>query len=126
MAENAKILLVEDDNFIVDIYQKKLGEVGYQVTVANNGQEAIDALKKEKPDVMLLDLVMPYMDGFEVLEAMKKEGMTDEISVILLTNLSQKEDVEKGMESGAKDYLIKSHFTPSEVVEKIKKWVPQV
>jgi DNA-binding response OmpR family regulator len=114
------IMLVEDDKFIVDIYETKLSHSGFNVIVANNGKEAVDLLAENTPDLMLLDLVMPYMDGFDVLKEMHDSPEWSKIPVILLTNLSQKEDIEKGMQLGAKDFLIKSHFTPSEVLKKIE------
>jgi DNA-binding response OmpR family regulator len=113
-------MIVEDDSFVMDIYKTKLTQEGFTVVEAENGMEAIKKLKTAKPDLMLLDIIMPYMDGLEVLKKIKENDETKNIPVILLTNLSQKEEVDKGMQLGAKDYLIKSHFTPSEVLEKIK------
>lgn len=114
------IMIVEDDSFVMDIYKTKLSQEGFSVIEAENGVEALKKLKNEKPDILLLDIVMPYMDGLEVLKKIKENEDTKNIPVVLLTNLSQKEEVDKGMELGAMDYLIKSHFTPSEVLEKIK------
>lgn len=118
-----KVMIVEDDSFVMDIYQTKLSREGFGVIEATNGAEAIKKLAMEKPDLILLDIVMSYMNGLEMLEKIKKDETLKDIPVILLTNLSQKEDVEKGMELGAVDYLIKSHFTPSEVLEKIKIYI---
>jgi DNA-binding response OmpR family regulator len=81
--------------------------------------------KRKKPDIILLDVLLPKLDGFAVLEKLKEDPATKEIPVILLTNLGQKDDVEKGLESGAADYLIKAHFKPSEVVDKVKKILRQ-
>lgn len=114
------IMIVEDDSFVMDIYKTKLSQEGFSVVEAINGMEALKKLKDVKPDLVLLDIIMPYMDGLEVLRKMKENEDTKNIPVILLTNLSQKEEVDKGIGLGAKDYLIKSHFTPSEVLEKIK------
>ncbi len=114
------ILLVEDDIFVSDIYQTKLGQEGFQVLVAENGMEAVKKLKDSIPDLILLDIVMPYMDGMEVLRKLKEKKEWKDIPVMLLTNLSDKEKVDEGMGLGASDYLIKSHFTPSEVVEKVR------
>lgn len=118
------IMIVEDDAFISDIYEVKLREAGYEVTLASNGKEAIELLEKNIiPEIILLDIVMPYMDGFDVLEALKSHVEWSKIPVVLLTNLSQKNDVEKGLKLGAKDYLIKSHFTPTEVLAKVEKYI---
>lgn len=116
-----KIMLVEDDPFISDIYHTKLAEVGYVVSLAGNGLEAIKKLEEgEIPDLMLLDIVMPYMDGRDVLKKMRETPAWQNIPVILLTNISEKQQVEEAFEYNVKDYLIKSHFTPSEVIEKIR------
>jgi len=120
MANNKKILIVEDDSFVLDIYQTKLSQEGYTVIEAKNGVEGMKILEKEKPDLILLDIVMPYMDGIEVLKKIKENKELNKIPVILLTNLSQKEEINVGLGLGASDYLIKSHFTPSEVMDKIK------
>lgn len=116
-----KIMLVEDDPFISDIYHIKLGEAGYVVVNAANGLEAVKRLEEgEIPDLMLLDIVMPYMDGRDVLKTMRENSAWKDIPVILLTNISEKQQVEEAFKYGAKDYLIKSHFTPSEVIEKVQ------
>lgn len=114
------ILLVEDDAFVADIYQTKLGQEGYLVETAENGLEAMKILEKKTPALVLLDIVMPYMDGMEVLKRLKGKDEWKKIPVILLTNLSEKEKVEEGLGMGANDYLIKSHFTPSEVVSRVR------
>jgi len=119
--KKAKILLVEDDNFLVEMYTTKFELEGFEVISAEDGQKGLDMVKRESPDIILLDILMPKMDGFAVLDALKKDKTTADIPVILLTNLGQKDDVKKGFEKGAVGYLIKAHFMPSEVVEKIKK-----
>jgi CheY-like chemotaxis protein len=118
-----KIMIVEDDSFVMDIYNTKLNQEGYEVLSAENGAEAIKELEKEIPDLILLDIIMPYVDGWQVLKKIKTDERLKNIPVILLTNLSQKEDINEGLGLGADDYLIKSHFTPSEVLEKIKKYI---
>lgn len=125
MENNKKILIAEDDSFVMDIYQTKLSQEGFEVYSAANGLEAMKKLTGEKinPDLILLDIVMPYMDGLEVLRKVKNDERLKDIPVVLLTNLSQKEEVEEGLSLGASDYLIKSHFTPSEVLEKINKFI---
>ena len=121
--DKKKIMVVEDDVFVMDIYHTKLEQEGFQVIEAANGLEAIKKLEEVIPDVMLLDILMPYMDGLEVLEKIKADDRFKNIPVVLLTNLSQKEEVNKGLKLGANDYLIKSHFTPSEVLDKIKNFL---
>jgi len=122
-SQKKKIMIVEDDSFVMDIYHTKLEQENFEVIEAANGVEAMKKLQDSQPDLILLDIIMPYMDGLEVLKKIKEDERLKNIPVILLTNLSQKEEVTKGLELGANDYLIKSHFTPSEVLEKIKNYI---
>lgn len=121
--EKKKIFVVEDDSFVMDIYRTKLIQEGFEVDTADNGMEALKKLEEIKPDLILLDIIMPYVDGLEVLKKVREMEKTKETPVILLTNLSQKEEINQGLALGANDYLIKSHFTPSEVLEKINKYL---
>ena len=119
---NINILLVEDDSFISGMYYTKLNSIGYKVKVVEDGELASQALQQDPlPDLLLLDVVLPKKDGFEILAELRKEERTKNLLVILLTNLGQKPDVERGIKLGADDYIIKAHFTPTEVVEKIAK-----
>lgn len=120
MEEKKTILLVEDDAFVSDIYQTRLEQEGYKLVLAENGLEAMKKIEEQIPHLILLDIIMPYMDGMEVLKKLKANDKWKKIPVIILTNLSQKEEVDEGLGIGADDYLIKSHFTPSEVVEKVR------
>ena len=116
------ILLVEDDTFLANIYKTKFEMEGFKITVASDGEAGLLMAKKKKPDIILLDILLPKMDGFVVLENLKsKDSDVKDIPVILLTNLGQKDDVEKGLALGAVDYLIKAHFKPSETVNKVRK-----
>ncbi|MFA7169535.1 MAG: response regulator [Candidatus Paceibacterota bacterium] len=118
-----KILIIEDDSYISDMYKIKLESEGFIVNVANDGQKGVEQLNKEKPDLILLDVVMPKMDGFSVLQNIKEDPEVQDIPVIMLTNLGQKDSVEKGLKLGAADYIIKAHFTPLEVVEKVREFL---
>ena len=115
------VLIVEDDIFLGEIYQKKFEMEGFKVSMANNGEKGLADIKKKKPNIVLLDILLPKLDGFAVLEAAKADPATKDIPIILLTNLGQKDDVQRGLDEGAIDYLIKTHFKPSEVVDKVKK-----
>ncbi|MFA7653740.1 MAG: response regulator [Candidatus Magasanikbacteria bacterium] len=119
--EKMHVLLVEDDAFLSQIYQKKFEMEGFKISIADNGEKGLSEARKKKPSIILLDVLLPKMDGFVVLENLKNSLETKDIPVILLTNLGQKEDVDKGLAVGAVDYLIKAHFKPSEVVDKVKK-----
>ncbi len=118
-----KILLVEDDPFLLSMYFVKFELENFKVVTAEDGEKGLSMSKKEKPDIILLDIMLPKMDGFEVLKELKKDDETKNIPVILLTNLSQKKEVSQGLSLGADDYLIKAHFMPSEVVDKIIKTI---
>lgn len=124
-SQATKILVVEDDTFLAGMYVTKLTMEHFQVELATDGKVGLDKAKKDPPDLILLDILLPKMDGFEVLQALKKDPATKSIPVILLTNLGQKSDVLKGLDLGASDYLIKAHFMPSEVVHKIKATLQQ-
>ena len=115
------VLIVEDDIFLSNIYKTKFEMEGFKVMTAGDGEAGLLVAKKKKPDIILLDILLPKMDGFVVLETLKKDEEAKSIPVILLTNLGQKDDVDKGLALGAVDYLIKAHFKPSETVAKVKK-----
>lgn len=114
------ILLLEDDAFIAGMFQAKMAMMGYTVRVATDGETGWKELTSDPPDLLLLDVVLPKKDGFEILTALRKDQNLKNLPVLLLTNLSQKPDVQKGLDLGADDYIIKAHFTPAEVVEKIE------
>jgi len=114
------ILLIEDDPFLLSMYSTKFEIEHYRVLTAEDGEKGIKLADENSPDIILLDILMPKVNGFEVLEHLKKNETTKNIPVILLTNLNQKDDIERGLALGADDYLIKAHYMPSEVVEKIK------
>ena len=116
----ASILLVEDDEFLAELYATKLTLEGFLVHVAGDGRKGLKLAHEQHPDLVLLDIILPKLDGFEVLRELKANPQTKPVPVILLTNLSQRSEVQKGLDLGAVDYLIKAHFMPSEVVAKIK------
>lgn len=115
------ILLIEDDPFLIDIYATKLKETGFSVKVAHDGEEALKKAREEKPDLVVLDIVLPKIDGWEILKEIKSEEELKDLKIIILSNLGQKEEVEKGIKLGARKYLIKAHYTPSQIVEEIQK-----
>lgn len=120
----AKILLVEDDTILVEMYQAKFELEGHDVSVATNGEECLTILKEFQPELILLDILMPKLNGFHVLKEIKKQPGLRQIPVILLTNLGQAEvdmNQELAKALGVNDYLIKSHHTPDEVVQKAVK-----
>tara|TARA_Y100000310_G_scaffold301221_1_gene337492 strand:+ start:1630 stop:1995 length:366 start_codon:yes stop_codon:yes gene_type:complete len=115
-----KILIIEDDKFLRELISQKLIKEGYDIIEAVDGEKGLKSVKEDGPDLVLLDLILPGVDGFEVLAKMKEDPAISEVPVIILSNLGQKDDIEKGLKMGAVDYLIKAHFTPGEIIEKIK------
>ena len=116
-----KILFVEDDEFLRTLLLRELEKKDLKIIVATNGNDVMEQAKNELPSLILLDLILAGKDGFQVLKELKEDSATSKIPVIILSNIGQKEDIEKGLALGAKDYLIKALFNPAEVVEKIQK-----
>jgi len=114
-----KILIIEDDKFVRELIAQKLTEEGYEALMTVDGEEGMVQIKEKKPDLVLLDLILPGIDGFEVLSRMKADPNLAQIPVVILSNLGQKEEIERGLKLGAIDYMIKAHFTPREIIEKI-------
>lgn len=118
MPDTKKVLIIEDDTMISSMYKIKLEQDGYTVSVANNGSEGLDMVKVEKPDIILLDVIMPQLDGFTVLEEMRGH-LKLKMPIIMLTNLGTDEDRLKGEKLGATNYLVKSSLTPAQVSEAV-------
>ena len=116
----ANVLIIEDDKFLRDLLVLKLKKEGFKISEAVEGEEGLKKAKSERPDVIILDLIIPGMDGFAFLEALKKDPAIEAIPVIVLSNLGQHEDIERAKALGAKDYMVKAQLTPIEVVERIK------
>jgi len=116
-----KILLIEDDQFLSKILLVKLKRAGFDVFLAVDGEEGIKKAKEIKPNLILLNLILPKLNGFEVLSEIKKTPVLKKVPVVILSNLGQESDVEKGLRMGAEDYLIKTNLSLSEIVEKVKK-----
>lgn len=115
------ILLIESDEFLGSIYEKNLLMEGFKVSRAVNGERGIKMADTKNPDLILLAVLLPKVNGFEVLGDLKKNKTTKNIPVVMLTKLGSKSDVQKGQDLGAVDYLIKGHFRPSELVDKVKR-----
>lgn len=118
-----KIMIVEDEKALADVLHDEFVGVGADVSMAYDGQEALDTLRGNVPDVVLLDLLLPKKDGFEVLEEMQKDKRLKDVPVVILSNLAQDEDVKRGLKLGARDYLVKTRLSLKEVVEKANKYV---
>lgn len=117
-----KILLVEDDKFLRDICHKKLRQEGFEAKTASDGEQALKMVEEFLPDMVLLDIILPSIDGFEVLAQIRssKNKTVSKVPVIMLSNLGQEEDIKKALAAGANDYLVKANFTTEEIIERIK------
>lgn len=117
------VLIIEDDQFLRNLCIRKLQKENFNVIFAVDGEEGLRKIQEEKPDLVLLDILLPGLNGFDVVQAVKNNPETSNIPIILLSNLGDKSDVNKGLGLGAEDYLIKAHFTPGEIVDKIREWL---
>ena len=118
-----KILIIEDEEIVIDLLQRKLIKEGYETSVARDGQEGLKKMKEVKPDLILLDIIMPKMGGFEVMEEMGKNNELKKIPVIIVSNSGQPVELDKAQKLGAKDWLIKTEFDPQEVIDKVVKQI---
>ena len=114
-----KILVAEDDKFLQNIYKVKLVKAGYEVTVVENGKIGLEQIKTTKFDLILLDLIMPVMDGFALLQEIRKDALNSKTPVVITSNLGQQEDIEKGKQLGATDYIVKSDTPLADLLTKI-------
>lgn len=118
-----KLIVIEDDIFLARVYQAQLQEKGLEVTILETGEKAYDTVKSTKPDLIILDLILPLKNGFNVLEEIKKDKETSTIPVIVLTNLSQPSDINKVQKLGANEYIIKTDVTFKDVMSLIDKYL---
>jgi two-component system alkaline phosphatase synthesis response regulator PhoP len=114
------IILVEDDSVLAEMYVQKFTREGFDVRHALDGDEGIRLVKEKRPDLVLLDIMMPKKSGIEVLEELRSSSETKGVAVVLLSNVGDQEYIDKGMALGAVGYLLKSNYTPSEVVSKVR------
>jgi len=122
-SKKAKILIVEDEYFLLDFYETKLEASGFKPIKAGGGAEGIRMAKKKLPDLIILDILMPEVDGFQVLQAVKADQLTKDIPVLILSNLSQRREIKKGLELGAEEFVVKADVIPDEIVDKINKYL---
>ncbi len=117
----AKILIVEDDQFMGRMYHKIFTHENHEVEIAVNGEEGLAKAHEWKPDIMLLDIMMPKMNGFQVLESMKKDPALMSVPIIMLTNLAGDQDIEEAKAKGAAEYIVKSNYTPRQILDMVNK-----
>jgi len=118
-----KVLIVEDEELIMDLLEKKLVQEGYEVSTAYDGEQGMEKLRSIKPDILLLDIVMPKKSGYEVMEEMSKDPELSKIPIIVISNSGQPVELDKAKNMGAKDWLVKTQFDPKEVVEKVRRLI---
>ncbi len=124
MAEKKKIVvLIEDEEMLSNMYETKFIKEGFNIKKALDGETGFKLVQEENPDLILLDIIMPKLDGFSVLRKLKEDPKTKNVPVVLLTNLGQDEDIKKGTKLGAVGYLVKANLTPAQVVEKVKEYL---
>lgn len=114
------ILLIEDDDIVAELLKKQLIRAGYFVDIANNGKLGLSMIQKNKPDLVLLDMLLPGIDGFSILEELNKFGILPDLPVIIISNSGQQVEIERALKMGVRDYLVKVNFNPGEVLEKVK------
>jgi len=120
---NKKILMIEDERIIVDLLKRKLEKEGYQVSVGRDGVEGLEKMRKDKPELILLDIVMPRMGGLEVMEKMRDDDELKDIPIVVISNSGQPIELDRAKKLGAKDWLVKTEFDPQEVIRKVKKQI---
>jgi len=120
-----KVLIIEDEKILIELLEKKIKEEGYEVFTSLNGKEGLELIKEVKPDLVLLDIIMPKLNGYEVMEEMNKlqEFNLKKIPVIIVSNSGQPVEIERALNLGVRDYLIKAQFDPKEVIDKIRKQI---
>lgn len=117
------VLIIEDDQLLIRMYSTKFESEGFSVLSAEDGEAGLLAASKNKPDLILLDMMMPKLSGSEVLVKLKSSETTKDIPVIVFSNLSQEDEASKVIALGAKEYLVKANMTPAEVVQKVKQYI---
>lgn len=126
MKVKPKILIIEEDRFLRKIYKNKFTKAGFEFREAISGDEGLNKACSEKPDLVLLDLMLPKKSGFDVLVELKRDKATKKIPVIILSNLAQEEDIKRTLSLGARDYLIKTEVSLSDVIDRVKKCLAEI
>lgn len=123
MPKVVKILVIEDDQFLNKVYMNKLGQEGYVVLTAVDGLTGLEKARQEKPGLIVLDIILPKMNGFEVLQELKQDPTVKDIPVIIISNLGQNDDIKRGLDLGAEEYLVKTNYTIDDILKKIRDYI---
>ena len=118
-----KILIIEDEEILLELLQKKLTQEGYEVLIAKDGVEGLEKVAEQIPDIILLDIIMPRMGGFEVMKELQKDDIFSKIPIVIISNSGQPVELDLAQKLGAKDWLIKTDFDPQEVIDKVVKQI---
>jgi len=118
-----KIVLIEDDDILSGLLQRRLAQQGYEVFLTKDGKAGLSAIRTGRPDLILLDIIMPRMGGFEVMEEIQKDPKLKKIPIIIVSNSGQPVELDRAQKLGARDWLVKTDFDPQEVIEKVKKQI---
>jgi len=125
LSDEVNVLFIEDDLIVAQMYKLKLELDGYQVSMAKDGEEGLRLAQESKPDIIFLDIRLPKMDGFAVLEGLRSADDTRHIPVVILSNYGERELVERGLKLGALEYLIKSQTTPANLSRGVEGWLKE-
>jgi DNA-binding response OmpR family regulator len=125
-SDHVRVLLIEDDRAVSEMYRFKLEQDGYEVTVASDGETGLELARRSPPDLLFLDIRLPNMDGFAVLEALRADPVTEGLPVVILSNFGERELIDRGYKLGILEYLIKSQATPAEVAGGVRSWIESV
>src|SRR6266851_8210123 len=123
--DRMRVLFVEDDPSVAQMYKLKLELDGYDVEVASDGEKALEYARRDLPDIIFLDIRLPKLDGFGVLEALRKDSRTERLHVVILSNYSERQLIDRGLQLGALDYLIKTQTTPAHLSSGLEKWLKE-
>lgn len=121
-----KILIIEDERLLLDMYESYFEKAGYEVRAAKNGRPGIEIAKTEKLDLIITDIVMPDMDGYDVIKKIREDTTTKKIPILVFSNLCQQSEINKGLAMGADEYIVKTDITPIELLKKIENMINQV
>ena len=116
-----KVLIIEDESYLLEMYKMRFEQGGYEVMVAEDGESGLSMARKGQPDIVLLDIMLPKMNGYQVLEEIRKNADTEKLKVYVLSNLGQSVEIKKGMEGGANGYFVKSNLTPTQLFTDVEK-----
>jgi two-component system phosphate regulon response regulator PhoB len=115
-----KVLIIEDEDILAKVLAEKMEKSGFEVAIAEDGEKALDLIKSFKPDIIMLDLMLPKLDGFEVLKQIKADDATKRIPIVAISNLSEDSNIEKALKLGVENYFVKSNHPINEIIEKVK------